>query len=57
MPDFSSDDDIDGWEVRTTFIEDKNDMRQFAEQVVRSLAPKQLKQTLKTEFVDELKQK
>ena len=31
MPEFSNDDDEDGWEVRTTFLEDKDNMRQFAE--------------------------
>ena len=35
LPEFSNDDDEDGWEVRVSFGEDKDNIRQFAEQVIR----------------------
>lgn len=42
------------WEVRVTMGEDKQGIQSMLEQMVRTLAPKQLNETIKREFVTEL---
>ena len=57
LPEISNDDEWDEWEVRTEFGEDENNLRSMLEQMVRSFAPKALKQAIDTGFVQELKKK
>ena len=48
LPEISNDDEWDEWEVRVEFGEDENNLRSMLEQMVRSFAPKALKQTIDT---------
>jgi activator of HSP90 ATPase len=49
--------DADGWEVRVTMGEDKQSIQKMLEQLIRTLAVKELKFTIKRDFVDELMKK
>ena len=57
LPEISSDDDWQEWEVRVEYGEDPNNLRDMLDQMIRSFAPKALKQAINTEYVEELKQK
>lgn len=59
LPDMANDVEEDGeeWEVRTSFTEDKNNLRSRVDNIVRKEAPKDLRKTIKEKFVNELKQK
>lgn len=57
LPEVSNDDEWDEWEVRVEYGEDPDNLRSMLDQMVRTLAPKALKQAINTEFVEPLKQK
>ena len=57
LPDMSNDDEWNDWEVRVEFGEDADNLRSMLEQMVRTIAPKALKQAIDTQFVQELKKK
>ena len=59
LPEISNDIDDDGedYEVRVTFGEDKSNLKSRFESMIRKDAPKDLRKTIKEQFVNELKQK
>lgn len=57
MPEVCNDTEWEDWEIRTGIHEDNDKIMQFAEQMVRAFATKDLKQTIQDKFVNELKQK
>ena len=57
LPEISNDDEWQEWEVRVEYGEDPNNLRDMLDQMIRSFAPKALKQAINTEYVTELKQK
>ena len=57
LPEVSNDSEWEDWEVRVEFGEDVNSLRTMLEQMVRTLAPKALKQAIDRDFVQELKKK
>lgn len=52
LPEVSSEDEWGEWEVRVEFGEDADDLRAMLEQMIRTLAPRALKQKINEEFVD-----
>ena len=57
LPEVSNEDEWDEWEVRNEYGEDENNLRSMLDQMVRSFAPKALKQAIDKGFVQELKKK
>ena len=57
MPEVSNEDSWDEWEVRAEWGEDPDNLREMLEQMVRTLAPRALKQKINDEFVGPLKEK
>ena len=57
IPEICNDDEWSEWEVRLEYTEDKESMRSFADQLLRSFAPKALKQAIQEQFVEEIKKK
>ena len=59
LPEVSNDIDDDGeeWEVRTSFTEDKNNIKTRMDSIVRKEASNVLRKTIKSQFVVELKSK
>lgn len=57
LPEVSNDSEWDEWEVRTEYGEDEQNLRAMLDQMVRTLAPKALKQAINTDFVEAIKKK
>jgi len=59
LPEVSNDiaDDGEDWEVKVSFGEDKDKMKGRLEQTIKKDVAKALRSSIKTQFVDELKQK
>jgi hypothetical protein len=57
LPEVSNEDEWTEWECRVEFGEDPDNLRSMLEQMVRTFAPKALKQAIDTQFVQELKKK
>ena len=59
FPEISSDIDDDGedWEVRTSFKQDEGNLKSRFDTLVRKDIPKELRKTIKEQFVSELKAK
>lgn len=55
FPEMSNEEDE--WEVRITMGEDKQSIQKMLEQLIRTLAVKELKETIKRDFVEELMKK
>ena len=55
LPEVSNEDEWEEWEVRVEFGEDSDNLREMLEQMVRTLAPRALKQKINEEFVEPLK--
>jgi len=55
LPEVSSDDEWTEWEVRVQFGEDPDNLLSMFEQLIRTFAAKALKQTINTEYVEQLK--
>ena len=55
MPEVSSDEDWDDWQVRVEYGEDPENLRSMLDQMIRTFAPKALRQTLNNDFVEPLK--
>lgn len=58
-PDVSHDvlEDGDEWEVRTSIEEDEKKLGSVYNQLIRMFAPNDLRELIKTKFVEELKKK
>ncbi len=52
LPEVSNEEEL--WEVRVTMGEDKQGIQSMLEQMVRTLAPKELREAIKRDFVAEL---
>lgn len=57
IPEVCADEEMEDWEVRTSIIEDKSNLHDCLKQMIRGMAPKDLKKQLKEKFVDELAKK
>ena len=57
FPEINSEEGFDSWECRTVYLEDKDQLRGMLDQMIRNLAPKELKKTVNEKFVEELKKK
>ena len=57
MPEVSSDDEWADWEVRIEYGEDPDNLRSCLDQLVRTFAPKAIKQAIDTDYVAKLKLK
>jgi len=57
LPEVSNDDEWEEWECRVEYGEDPDNLRQCLDQLIRTFAPKALKQCINTEFVEPLKLK
>lgn len=55
LPEVSSDDEWTEWEVRVQYGEDPDDLRSMFDQLIRTFAAKALKQSINTEYVEQLK--
>lgn len=56
-PEISSEESWDSWECRVVYLEDKQQLRGMLDQMIRNLAPKELKKAINEKFVEELKKK
>lgn len=45
-PEISSEESCEDWECRVTYLEDKDSLRGMLDQMIRNLAPKELKTTI-----------
>ena len=57
LPEVSQDDEWEEWECRVEYGDDPHNLRECLDQLIRSFAPKALKQRINTDFVEQLKQK
>lgn len=57
LPEICSEEGSDSWECRVVYLEDKDQLRGMLDQMIRNLAPKELKKAINDKFVDELKKK
>ena len=57
LPEVSNDEEQDGWEVRSGFEDDKDNIKKVFEQMVRKLGADALKKHILVGFVDALKAK
>ena len=55
LPEVSNDDEWAEWEVRVEYGEDKDNLRSMLDQMIRTIAPKALKQAVNADFVEPLK--
>ena len=52
MPEVSSDEEWADWETRVEYGEDKDNLRSMLDQLIRTFAPKALKQAINTDFAE-----
>ena len=57
MPEVSSDEEWTDWETRVEYGEDKDNLRSMLDQMIRTFAPKALKEAINTDFAEQLKLK
>ena len=57
LPEICSEESYESWECRVVYLEDKDQLRAMLDQMIRNLAPKELKKTINEKFVEELKKK